>query len=195
MNDLMKEGKIRFNTVFASNKIPCDKKIGELKDWCEKFQINGFTPVVEGNYTGNLSFRSGGGFVITVSGLKDKENLTNDCFVYIQAYDEQTNTFVVDGKKNPSSESIMHHLIYVNNEGINAVFHGHNDLIVRSAEKLKLPVTKKEYESGTIKLAKEVLKILGDNKLIVLRNHGFVSIGTSIKEAGEIALATLNYAK
>jgi ribulose-5-phosphate 4-epimerase/fuculose-1-phosphate aldolase len=191
----MKEGKLRFKTVFASFNIPFDAKIVELKDWCERFQKNGLTPVVEGNYTGNLSFRSGEVFVITASGLKNKENLTNDCFVNIQAYDEQTNTFVVEGKKKPSSESIMHHLIYLNNQDINAVFHGHNDLIVRYAEKLKLPVTKKEFESGTIELAKEVLKVLGDNKLIVLRNHGFISLGTSMEEAGELALATLNEAK
>ena len=194
-SDLMKEGKIRFKTVFASEKIPYDLKIVELKDWCERFQKNCLTPVVEGNYTGNLSFRSGRGFVITASGLKNKENLTNECFVYIQSYDEQTNTFVVEGEKKPSSESIMHHLIYVNNEDVNAVFHGHNDLIVRYAEKLKLTITKKKFESGSIKLAKEVLKVLGDNKLIVLKDHGFVSLGTRMKEAGELALTTLDEAK
>ncbi len=191
----MKEGKVRFKTVFASEKIPYDAKFVELKDWCERFQKNGLTPVVEGNYTGNLSFRSGGGFVITASGLKNKENLTNECFVYVQSYDEQTNTFVVGGKKKPSSESIMHHLIYVNNEDVNAVFHGHNDLIIRYAEKLKLTVTKKKFESGSIELAKEVLKVLGNNKLIVLKDHGFISLGTRMEEAGELALTTLDEAK
>ena len=116
-------------------------------------------------------------------------------FVYIQSYDEQTNTFVVEGEKKPSSESIMHHLIYVNNEDLNAVFHGHNDLIVRYAEKLKLTVTKKKFDPGSIELAKEVLKVLGDNKLIVLKDHGFVSLGTRMEEAGELALATLDEAK
>jgi ribulose-5-phosphate 4-epimerase/fuculose-1-phosphate aldolase len=58
-----------------------------------------------------------------------------------------------------------------------------------------LPVTEKEYESGTVELAKEVLKVLGDHKLIVLRNHGFVSLGNTMKEAGELALATLNQSK
>jgi len=187
----MKEGKIRFNSVFISDKIPSDAKNMELKEWSEKFQKNGLTPEVEGNYTGNLSFRSKEGFVITSSGLKNKENLTDACFVYVKDYNKKTNTFYVEGKNKPSSESVMHHLIYKTCEDINAVFHGHNDLIVKNSEKLKLPITEKEYEWGTIQLATEVLKVLDDNKLIVLKNHGFVSLGKTMKEAGELALVTL----
>ena len=191
----MKEGKIRFNSVFVSDKIPSDTKNIELKEWSEKFQKKNLTPEIEGNYTGNLSFRSKEGFVITASGLKNKENLTNDCFVYVKDYNKKTNTFYVEGKKKPSSESMMHHLIYITCKDLNAVFHGHNDLIVKNAEKLKLPITKKEYEWGTLELAKEVLKALGDNKLIVLKNHGFVSLGKTMKRAGELALVTLTRSK
>jgi L-fuculose-phosphate aldolase len=191
----MKEGKIRFSTVFVSDRIPCDPKIVELKKWSETFQKSGLTPEVQGNFTGNLSFRSKEGFVITASGLKDKQDLDDVCFVYVKAYNEQGNTFFVEGQTKPSSESIMHHLIYKACGDVNAVFHGHNDSIVAYADKLELPVTEKEYESGTVELAKEVLKVLGDHKLIVLRNHGFVSLGNSMKEAGELALATLNQSK
>ena len=191
----MKEGKIRFNTIFVSDQTPRDPRIEELKEWCGEFQKNKLTPEVEGNYTGNLSFRSGEGFVITASGLKSKENLTDSCFVYVKDYEEQSNMFYVEGKKHPSSETMMHSLIYRNSEEVNAVFHGHNNVIAKNADELKLPVTEKEYESGTIELAKEVLKVLGNNKLIVLKNHGFVSLGTTMKEAGELALATLNRSK
>ncbi len=191
----MNEGRIRFNSIFVSDQSPRDPRIEELKEWCGEFQKNKLTPEVEGNYTGNLSFRSGEGVVITASGLKSKENLADNCFVYVKDYEGQSNTFYVEGKKHPSSESIMHHLIYKTCEDINAVFHGHNNVIVKNADELKLPVTEKEYESGTIELAKEVLKVLGDNKVVVLKNHGFVSLGTTMKEAGELALATLNRSK
>jgi ribulose-5-phosphate 4-epimerase/fuculose-1-phosphate aldolase len=187
----MKEGKIRFNTVFVSDEIPSDAKIEELKEWCERFQKNGLTPEFEGNYTGNLSFRSEKGFIITASGLKNKENLTNDCFVYVKSYDEQGNTVYVEGKRQPSSEAVMHFLIYHTRKEVNAIFHGHNDAIITNAEKLKLLITEKEQESGSIKLAKEVLKTLGDNNLIVIKNHGFISMGKTMKEAGKQALATL----
>jgi len=191
----MKEGKIRFNISFVSDEVPRNAKIEELKEWSEKFQKNELTPEIEGNYTGNLSFRSKEGFVITGSGLKSKENLSNDCFVYVKNYDKQSNTVYIEGRRQPSSEAVMHSLIYKTRKEVNAVFHGHNDAIIINAEKLGFPVTEREYEPGTIELAKEVLKVLGDNKLIVLKNHGFVSLGRTMKEAGELALATLKRSK
>jgi len=191
----MKEGKIRFNISFVSDEVPSDARIEGLKEWSEKFQRNGLTPEIEGNYTGNLSFRSEEGFVITASGLKSKENLSNDCFVYVKNYGEQSNTVYVEGSRQPSSEAVMHFLIYKTRKEVNAVFHGHNDAIIMNAEKLGFPVTEKEHEPGTIELAKEVLKVLGDKKLIVLKNHGFVSLGRTMKEAGDLALATLKRSK
>jgi len=191
----MKEGKIRFNISFVSDEVPRDARIDELKEWCERFQRKGLTPEFEGNYTGNLSFRSREGFVITASGLKSKENLGNDCFVYVKNYDEQGNTVYIEGSRQPSSEAVMHFLIYKTRKEVNAVFHGHNDAIIMNAEKLGFPVTEREYEPGTIELAKEALKVLGDKNLIVLKNHGFVSLGRTMKEAGELALATLKRSK
>jgi ribulose-5-phosphate 4-epimerase/fuculose-1-phosphate aldolase len=191
----MKEGKIRFNIIFVSHEIPRDARIDELKEWSERFQRNCLTPEIEGNYTGNLSFRSREGFVITASGLKSKENLSNDCFVYVKNYDEQSNTVYIEGSRQPSSEAVMHFLIYKTRKEINAIFHGHNDAIIMNAEKLGFPVTEREHEPGTTELAKEALKVLGAKKLIVLRNHGFVSLGRTMKEAGELALATLKRSK
>jgi ribulose-5-phosphate 4-epimerase/fuculose-1-phosphate aldolase len=89
----------------------------------------------------------------------------------------------------------MHHFLYEANQEINAVFHGHNNIIVAVAKNLKLVITEKEFESGTIELAKEVQKVSENNKLIVLRNHGFVTVGNDMKEAGELALTTLKKAK
>jgi ribulose-5-phosphate 4-epimerase/fuculose-1-phosphate aldolase len=187
----MKEGKIRFNISFVSDQVRSDSRIDELKEWSERFQKNGLTPEFEGNYTGNLSFRCREGFVITASGLKSKQNLGNDCFVYVKSYDEKSNTVYAEGSRQPSSEAVMHYLIYAARREVNAVFHGHNDAIVMNAEKLGLPATEREREPGTAALAKEALKALGDNNLIVLRSHGFVSLGRTMGEAGETALATL----
>lgn len=187
----MKEGKIRFNTIFVSVDIPGDAKIEELKEWCERFQKNDLTPEIKGNYTGNLSFRSEDGFIITASGLKTKKNLGDDCLVYVKNYDEHSNTVYVEGKRQPSSEAIMHYLIYKTRKGVNAIFHGHNDAIIANSEKLKLQVTEEEHEAGTLELANEVLKALGNKNLIVIKNHGFISLGKTIKEAGEQALTTL----
>jgi ribulose-5-phosphate 4-epimerase/fuculose-1-phosphate aldolase len=191
----MKEGKIRFNVIFVSDEIPRDPRIDDLKDWCERFQKGGLTPEFEGNYTGNLSFRCREGFVITASGLKSKQNLSKDCFVYVKNYDEHSNTVYVEGRRQPSSEAVMHYLIYRRRKEVNAVFHGHNKAIVMNAEKLGLPVTEREHEPGTIELAKEALKSLGNKNLVVLKNHGFVSVGRTMEEAGELALDALKRGK
>ena len=191
----MKEGKIRFNITFVSDEIPSDAEIEELREWCERFQKNGLTPEIKGNYTGNLSFRSEEGFIITASGLKSKENLSNDCFVYVKSYIEQSNTVYVEGKRHPSSEAVMHFLLYRACEEMNAIFHGHNDAIIKNAEKLGLSITEKEHEPGSLELANEVLRALGDKNLIVIKNHGFISLGRTMKEAGKQALATLRRSK
>ena len=191
----MKEGKISFNFIFISNQIINDPKIIELKKWCEIFQKNDLTPIVNGNFTGNLSFRYLNGFVITASGLRSKMNLGSESFVYVKEYDKKSNTFYIKGKKSPSSESVMHHLIYNNVNNVNSIFHGHNNLIVKNAKKLGLLVTKTEYEPGTSALAYEAVNMLKNNKMIVLKNHGFVSLGKTLNEVGELTLRILRNAK
>ena len=85
----------------------------------------------------------------------------------------------------------MHYLIYRNHKDINAVFHGHNNSIILKAEKMGIPKTRKKHDPGTKELAREVLNVIGENKLIVLKNHGFLSLGKTMQEAGELALNTL----
>jgi len=191
VDDHMPEGRIRFNTIFVSDKNPDDKKMGVLVKWCERFQSLGLTPDFEGKCTGNLSFRLKDGFVITASGLETKENLCGDSFVYVKDFDEQKSKVFVEGKRNPSSEAMMHFLIYQARDDVNAIFHGHNNSILINAKQLGLPITENEQDYGSIELAKETLKVLGENNLVVLKNHGFVSVGKTMKEAGELALSVL----
>jgi len=188
------EKRVKFKTIFLSDEVPNDKEIEKLKNWCNQFHKNDLSLPKDGTSTGNLSFRGEDGFIITATVLKTKENLSNDCFVRVVNYDIHKNTFYVEGVKEPSSESILHFLLYNTRGDINAIFHGHSKLISNNAEKLKLPVTEEEAPPGTIELANEVLSSL-DNNFIIIRNGGFVSLGTNMKEAGELALNTLKKAQ
>ena len=191
----MQELRIKLKTIFIDDVVPEEKKIDELKKWCDQFNNSNLTPEVDGKSSGNLSFRTEDGFIVTASGLKTKEELTKDSFVFVDNYDVYNNTFYAEGKQEPSSESIMHFLIYNTRGDIRAIFHGHNDSIVENAEKLKIPVTEEEQEPGTMEMANEVLSIIGNNNFVVIKNHGFVALGKTMKEAGELALSILKKIK
>ena len=191
----MEEVRIKFKTIFIDDVVPEEKKIDELKKWCDQFNNSNLTPEVDGKSSGNLSFRTEDGFIVTASGLKTKEELTKDSFVFVDNYDVYNNTFYAEGKQEPSSESIMHFLIYNTRGDVRAIFHGHNDSIVENAEKLKIPVTEEEQEPGTMEMANEVLSIIGNNDFVVIKNHGFVALGKTMKEAGELALSILKKIK
>jgi ribulose-5-phosphate 4-epimerase/fuculose-1-phosphate aldolase len=191
----MEEQRVKFKTVFISDEVPDEKEVEELKQWCTQFQKNNLTPPAQGNSVGNLSCRVEDEFIITGTMLKSKENLTNDFFVRVVNYDVYKNTIYAEGKMEPSSESIIHFLIYNTRDDINAIFHGHSDLITKNAEKLKIPVTNNEQPPGTMELANEVLDTLRDNSMIVIKNGGFITLGETMKEAGDLALSTLKKAQ
>ena len=98
------------------------------------------------------------------------------------------NTITASGLKPPSSESFMHYMIYKNYPHINAVFHGHSELIMKKAKQLSLAETEKELPYGTMEFAISVLNILKNSKFAVLKNHGFVSTGRTLDEAGQYIL-------
>jgi len=183
--------RIKFKTNFLSKEIPDEKEIEELKNWCNQFHKNNLTSEFQGASVGNLSTRVEDYFIITASVLKSKENLKNDSFVRVINYDVYNNIFFVEGMLEPSSESIMHYLIYNTRDDVNAIFHGHHDSIMKNTEKLKLPITKNEVPPGTMELANEVLDVLGNNNFVLIRNCGFISLGSTMKEAGQLALNIL----
>ena len=71
--------------------------------------------------------------------------------------------------------------------GINAVFHGHSERLLAEAERLGLTVTAHEQPYGTAELVAEILGALDGHKFVVMRNHGFVSFGATMEEAGRSA--------
>ncbi len=169
---------------FVSEEIPDDKDIKDLKNWCDQFLKNKL--ITLDNNTLGLSFRTDEGIVITGNKLKD--SLSNDCFVSILNYDVYNNSLFVEGVSEPSPEAVMHYLIYNTRFEVNAIFCGNDDSIIKHAKELKLVETTEETPPGSIELANEVLDVLKDNNFIVLKNYGFLSLGKTMKEAGNLVL-------
>lgn len=184
---------VKFTIEFESRDVPHDERISHLIRWCTRFNEVGLTPSSrEGDRSlGNLSFRlhdDSPEFIITASMLTSKENLTPNDFVKVHHSDPRRKVVVVSGAKDPSSESMMHYQIYARRNDIGAVFHGHDMAIIENAAALGLPETAREERSGTPELLNEVMKILRNENFIVMKNHGFLSLGRTMEDAGLQAL-------
>jgi ribulose-5-phosphate 4-epimerase/fuculose-1-phosphate aldolase len=184
---------VKFKVEFVSTSPPHDNRIADLQNWCDCFNQIGLTPRLgnTGRSLGNLSFRLEPGlasFIITGSGLESKDMLSCVDFVKVLEADPDRMWVVAEGTKDPSSESMMHYTIYKKRSDIGAIFHGHDKEIVRNADRLTLPVTSHEELPGTVELLHEVDKILNNEMFVVMKNHGFLSFGKTMDEAGKLAL-------
>ena len=171
-----------------------DPRLKELKHWCTLFHQHDLAPLYESGSFGNLSFRirpDANEFYITATGLKLKEDLSNDHFVKVTAVDLKKQLIESEGSLAPSSESMLHYAIYNERKDINAIFHGHSPVILNKEKKLELPITVREEPYGSVALVKSVLEILDRHNFLIMKNHGFLSLGKTMDEAGELALAAL----
>ncbi len=176
---------VKFEVTFLDKNPPKHNNLTYLLLWARKFAELGFA---EKN-NGNLSFRTVDGCIITGAG-KNLANIRRNEFVEVVGFDisGRKPKVMCKGKIKPSSESIMHLAIYDRRPDVNAILHGHSDSILKAGEKLGIPMTEKEKPYGTVALVKEIFKILEKHKFILLKNHGFLSLGRTIDEAGSIAL-------
>jgi ribulose-5-phosphate 4-epimerase/fuculose-1-phosphate aldolase len=79
---------------------------------------------------------------------------------------------------------MLHWVIYRKRKDVNAIFHGHYGKILRYSRELSLPSTLKNEPYGTIELAKRVLDILDDHDFLIMKDHGFISLGKDMDKAG-----------
>ena len=183
----------RFTTHFLARKIPKHSGIIELSEWSKTFAVLGLVPEVPDGFAGNLSFRTKDGFIITAAGA-NLENLRENDIVEVTDVDDDKRETIAIGKKEPSSESFLHHAIYQKRSDVHAIFHIHDEEVLNYQDKLHLPVTENEQPYGTLKLVKEVLKVFKHHNYIIIKNHGILSLGNTMERAGQEALRLHNQA-
>jgi len=180
----------KFDTKFLADSIPDIAKINSLKYWCRKFCKAGLMPFYGSGSFGNMSFRiKGNSFLITASGIKDPSS--NESFVMISSVDLEKRIVYAHGKRKPSSESMMHYLIYKNRKDVNAIFHGHSDELLKYHRRLGIPSTIRDESYGTVRLAKSVLDVLDNHFFMIMKGHGFISVGKNMDKAGKRTLEIL----
>jgi len=159
---------IKFNVTFLKETAPSHSQLDELKKWCTVFHEKGLAPPYPGGSYGNLSFRTNrSSFIITGTCMGLKENLHDDCFVEVTDVDFEYKNIFVYGLRNPSSESMLHAAIYKFRPDVNAIFHGHCEVLLHNAITLGVPETAEEKPYGTIELVDSVLEIAGSTDFLI----------------------------
>jgi ribulose-5-phosphate 4-epimerase/fuculose-1-phosphate aldolase len=187
-------GGVKFTTEFLSAAAPADARLGELKAWCAEFHKRNFAPPYGEFSQGNLSFRIRPGetaFIISGSQVGWKDSLSDDRFVTVHDCDMEKGIVFASGTRDPSSESMLHFAIYRARKDVQAVFHGHSPEILRCVDRPPdIPETREKHSYGSIELVQSVIEVLGDADFVIMKRHGFISLGKTMEDAGKRAIET-----
>ena len=180
---------VKFQPIQRSGKLR--PEVADLyvvfKRTCDRLKAHDMTPA----NAGNLSIRFGDGFFISASGanlgsIEEKE------LIFVERCDVKAECVVYHGPMEPSSESIMHWLIYRNRPKAQAIIHAHDECATRP----KLPVgvveeSKREEPYGTVELAHMAIATFQRaERIIVLRNHWYMAIGPDLDRTCDLVVDT-----
>lgn len=168
------------------------KEIIEISLWMQKEGL------VVGT-AGNVSVREGDNFAITPSGVPYEDLVPEDIVVYNMDGEK------VDGELKPSSEFPLHLSVYKNTDA-KAITHTHapastalglvvDEIPVSHYYSLMFggPIRVAPYfYFGSDNLAKGVTEALRDRTGALMKNHGAITIGPSLKKAADM-LPLLEY--
>ena len=174
------------------------KNIAEIVSVCNEIYDKG---LVSGK-AGNISARFGDVVAITPT-LKSLSNLNEEDIVLVNMDGE------VLTKGKPSSEVNMHLEIYKKRSDVTAIVHTHSpyatgfafsDKKLKRLEgfgEIKNPyLAYIEYEKpGSEELAKSAVSGLGDEDVLILKNHGVICVGDDLKEVMLLAVFVEETAK
>jgi len=190
-----------FDPVQRDRGVDWGRHMDELLEWCRRFGEEGMAPEEGGASLGNLSVRTPRGFLITPSRTQLKTELPWDHLVevvrveIVSRRDEEFRIHYLGGGAGPeaggrvpSSDALLHHCVYAARPDVLAVFHGHDPAILAVDDQLGVPCTTEPVPFGTIRDAYGVAQALGPASAVVRRDHGFVTVGRTVEQAGRRAL-------
>jgi len=191
---------VKYQFIRTNDRSPVHPWLKELQKWCTVFHEQKLAPFYEGGSHGNLSFRIKAGsdsFIITAAKCSLKESTTDDKFYEISKVDIENKVLYGAGsiERKPSSEAMLHDAIYKRRPEVMAILHGHCEAITKNASKIGIVTTQEFVESGTTRIIDSVMEVLGQHDFIEIKDHGFLSMGSTIEEAGELAIRMMKKAK
>ena len=165
---------VKFKVLFEGVDFGYEK---ERREILEELSRLGKRKLLDSN-NGNVSVRVKDGIVITPSG-KDMSRIRAGDLVLVTGVDEDVGLVRAVGRMLPSSETMMHWLIYETFPRIGAVVHFHDVEILSKHD--QFVETGGHHPYGTLELALSAIKALKRRRLIVLKEHGVLVIGRNLK--------------
>lgn len=169
-------------TFFISKEISNCPNIQDIIKLSKKFDKFGIKNIE--NYSVSITY--GKRILINANNI-NIENIDQQDFIEIVDYDPVKNIILAMGKKNPHIDTPVHWLIHHARDDVNAII----QLNGENASKIfsnNFPETRKDYQPGTLELAKEVFKILRTSKKMIIKNIGVLFVGVSLKEVEDMIL-------
>jgi len=204
------EGVIKFDLRYTAGPPVPEGAITELNNWrnilWEHALIGQDPDRYDGYGFGNISQRINTRdeavgqreFVISGTQTGHLEQLDNNHYARVTAYNADTNQVVASGPVMPSSESMTHGVIYDLDNKLRVVLHVHSPDIWKTAATQGIPVTRASVEYGTPEMSREVARLfaqtdVGEQGIFSMGGHedGIVAFATSVEEAGNTLLTAL----
>ena len=168
----------KFRTVFLDGE-PDLVAVEDILSIGRQLNELGLTP----ENAGNISVRTRNGILITAGGINKGRMKAGDV---VEVLGFENKKAQVLGNMEPSSEVPMHWLIYREFPQVNAVIHAHDSRVTENP--LGRVVTDRVHPYGTLSQARDVVKALHKCNYIVIKKHGVIAVGETLKQAMELIL-------
>ena len=141
---------------------------------------------------GNVSHRITNGMLITPSGLDKRQLVSSDIL------EMDLNGNIIKGQHEPSIEHRIHSSIYKTNPNVNAIVHSHSfysmlfsiidreinvEITAESAKNVGFVGIAEYATMGTKKLADVVSQRIKTHNVVLMKNHGVISVGKDLLQA------------
>ncbi len=164
---------VKFKTLFTAAEFSYRKEREALEGELAWMNSNNLLHGIPGN----ISVRVKGGLVITPTG-KDLAEVKAEDMVLVTGVNESALMVKAVGRFPPSSEAMMHWLVYKGFPKVSAIVHFHDDRMLGDK---RFVSTAEEHPYGTLELARAALKALKKSTFVVLKGHGGLAIGKDLK--------------
>ena len=119
------------------------------------------------------------------SSVQDYSEIKREELLEVADYNPIKNNLLLIGPGEPCLETPIHWMVINARKEVNAMIQINNIGLIEKIGK-NIPVTEKEYLPGTFEQIKDVLRLLRDSKIVIVKNRGIIFVGNTIKDVEKL---------